>query len=299
MSFTGFKSVLIFSLLLDGPKSYQELQKFLENHEYLHEKVSIDTIRIYINSLKEIGCNVIKKRYDGITKYSIDKHPFSLKFNEKQIKNIIKIYKAIINSIEVSDLLALQEFFTKISDYIDDENLKTKLLNISPISNIDKTLINELLSSINQNAELTIYYNSSNSGKKNIKIISDKLFIENGKLYLAGFNSEYENYSNFLVSKIIKIVSVNINNKTIELPELVVQYKYLTKNNQKLNLLENEKLIEDLKDYQIIEIKSRNKFEIVQRIMSLSTNCIIISPDDFKKHVLSILKQMKEGYIEK
>ena len=299
MSFTGFKSVLIFSLLLDKPRSYQELQAFLENHEYLHEKVSVDTIRIYINSLKEIGCNVIKKRYDGITKYSIDKHPFCLNFSEKQIKSIIKVYKAIVNSIEISDLLALQAFFSKISKYVENETLKAKLLSISPINNIDKTLINDLMKYVEQNAELVIYYNSANSGKKNIKIIADKLHIDNSKLYLSGFNSEYENYSSFLVSKIIKIVSVNLNTKTIEMPEITVQYKYSTKDNQKHNLLENERLIEDGQNFQIIEIKSKNKFEILQRIMSLSSNCTVISPVDFRKYVLSILKQMKEGYIEK
>ena len=45
MSFTGFKSLLIFSLLLDGAKSYNELQEILENHPYLHETVSFDTLR--------------------------------------------------------------------------------------------------------------------------------------------------------------------------------------------------------------------------------------------------------------
>lgn len=298
MSFTGFKSILIFSLLLEGPKSYQELREFLQNHEYLHEKISVDAIRIYINSLREIGCNVIKKKYDGITKYSIDKHPFCLKLNDKQIKSLIKVYKAIVNSIEVTDLLALQQFFVKISEYVENDNLKMKLANISPIGNIDKSLINELLSYVNQNAEITIYYNSANSGKKNITLLADRLFIDNGKLYLAGYNSEYNNYSNFLVSKIIKIVSVNLNKKTLEIPNLVVRYKYISDDNQKLKLLKNEILIEDNKDFQIIEISSKNKFEILQRIMSLSSNCTVISPDNFRQYVLSILKQMKEGYIE-
>ena len=53
MSFTGFKSIIIFSLLLEGPKSYQELRTAIENHEYLHESVSIDTLRIYLNSLRK------------------------------------------------------------------------------------------------------------------------------------------------------------------------------------------------------------------------------------------------------
>jgi hypothetical protein len=137
MSFTAFKSILLFTLLIDGPKSYEEMQKFFKNHEYLHENISIDTLRIYLNSLKEIGCKISKKTIDGTTRYWIDSHPFSLKFNEKQIKSIIKIYKAISKNIEVRDLIALQTFFTKISQYVENEELKLKLQNISPISNID------------------------------------------------------------------------------------------------------------------------------------------------------------------
>ena len=82
MSFTGFKSLLIFSLLLDGAKSYNELQEILENHPYLHETVSFDTLRIYLNSLREIGCKIVRKNDNGITRYAIDSHPFELKFEK-------------------------------------------------------------------------------------------------------------------------------------------------------------------------------------------------------------------------
>ena len=45
MSFTGFKSLLIFSLLAEGPKSYEEISQYIYNHPYLREKISIDTLR--------------------------------------------------------------------------------------------------------------------------------------------------------------------------------------------------------------------------------------------------------------
>ena len=101
MSFTGFKSLLIFTLLLEGPKSYEQLKYSIENHEYLHESVSIDTLRVYLNSLRKIGCKISRKSINGITYYSIDTHPFELKINENQAKSILKIYTAISKSIEI------------------------------------------------------------------------------------------------------------------------------------------------------------------------------------------------------
>ena len=297
MSFTGFKSILIFSLLLDGPKSYDEIIEYLGNHEYLHETVSTDSVRIYINSLKEIGCEVLKKRYDGVTKYSITDHPFKLKLKDKQVKDIIKIYKVLSDKLDISDLVALQHFFKKISKYVDNQTLKNKLSNISPINNINEALLHDLMTGVEHNAEITVFYNSAHSGKKNITIAADRLYIENGKLYISGYNTEYENYSSFLVSKIINIIDINTQTKTINVPEITVGYQYIKDNNEDFKLLENEKLINSEGNKQIIEITSKNKFEIFQRIMYNSPKCTVLYPEDFRQYIIFNLKKMKEGYI--
>ncbi|MBQ8459674.1 WYL domain-containing protein [bacterium] len=299
MSFTAFKSILVFSLLLEGPKSYKEIQDFLQNHEYLQETVSIDTIRIYINSLREFGCNITSKRQNGIAQYYIESHPFALKFDDAQIKNIIKVFKAISKSIDVDDLMALQKFFVKIADYVENEDLKTKLQNISPLSNIDSELLKNLLNYVRNNNEITIYYNSPNSGKKNITVLADKLHIDNGKLYLSGFNSEYNNYSSFQVSRIIKIVGVNIERKIISVPEITVGYEYMKDGSEELELLSCEKVIKDEDNKLTIEMTSRNKFEIMQRIMFHASKCKVLYPEDFRNYIVSNLKKMKEEYIER
>lgn len=299
MSFTGFKSVLIFSMLLDGPKSYKEIQSFMNNHEYLHESISIDTLRIYLNSLREIGCKIERKKVNGVTKFFITKHPFQLKFTDKQIQSIIKIYKAISKSIEVSDLIALQQFFEKISEFITNEELKETLGKISPLNNIDPKLVENLMTYAQNNTEITIFYNSANSGKKNITINVDRLHINNSKLYISGFNSEHETYSSFLVEKIISIVSVNIKEKTLAIPEITVGYEYIKEDKEKFELLSCEKIIEDNDNKLIIEMTSPNKFEIMQRVMVHATKCKVLYPEDFKSYIITNLKKMKEGYLEK
>lgn len=299
MSFTGFKSILLFSLLTTGPKSYEELQECFRNNEYLHENISKDTLRIYFNSLKQIGCSIKRINDNGVTKYSITSHPFVLKISDKQAKSIIKIFKAISKSIEVSDLIALQKFFDNISQYVTNEKLKEKLKNISPLCNINPQLIEDLINYAQNNTEITVYYNSKISGKKNITILVDKLSITNGKLYLYGFNSEYQNYSSFLVSKIIKIVSINIQHKTIDIPEITTGYEYTKDDNEQFELCEGEKIVSENNNKIIIELTSKSKFEIIQRIMFLSNKCKVLYPGNIKNEVIANLKKMKEGYIEK
>lgn len=299
MSFTGFKSILIFSLLLEGPKSYAEIREFLVNHEYLHESVSIDTLRIYINSLRKIGCNITKTTKNRITRYSIDSHPFELKITERQAESILKIYKAISQSIDISDLISLQRFFEKFSQYITNEDLKNKLKNISPLNNISHEIVRDLTIYAQNNTEITILYNSLNSGQKNIDILVDKLLINNGKLYVYGVNSEHNNYSSFLVSRIIKIVSVNINESKLTAPEITVGYEFRKNGDDNIELLDCEKIVESFGDKIVIEIKSRNKFDIMQRIMYHSNRCTVLYPESFRNDIVACLKQMKESYFEK
>jgi len=299
MSFTGFKSILIFSLLLDGPKSYQELKECIEKHEYLHESVSIDTLRIYLNSLRKIGCRINKTTRNRITRYSIDSHPFELKIDNKTAESILKIYKAISKSIELSDFISLQTFFENISKYITNEDLKLKFKTISPINNINPQLIHDLMQYAQNGTAIKILYNSLNSGRKYIDIIVDKLMIDNGKLYVAGVNSEYKNYSSFLVSRIINIVSINIQKSNLQIPEYIVRYEFHKDKNEEFELLQNEKIVNISDNKLIVEIVSKNKFDIMQRIMYHSSKCKVLYPQDFKLEIVASLKKMKEGYLEK
>ncbi|MBR1424175.1 hypothetical protein IJ579_01275 [bacterium] len=297
MSFTGFKSLLIFTMLLEGPKSYYDLQKAISEHQYLHETVSIDTLRIYINTLKAMGCNVEKTTTNRVAKYYIKSQPFELKITDEQAKSVLKVYKAIAKSITLTDFIALQSFFEKFARYITNEDLKNKFENISPLNNIDSSIIKDLLKYAKNNTEITVLYNSPNSGKKNITILTDRLGISNNKLYVYGINSEYNNYSSFLVSKIIKIVSVNLQKSKLTVPELTVLYE-LKNDIENFEPLACERIIEKTHDKLVVEIKSKNKFDIMQRIMSHTSKCKVISPE-FQKEVIACLKQMKEGYFEK
>ena len=299
MSFTGFKSILIFKLLLDGPKSYEELKWFIENHEYLNETISKDTLRIYLNSLRKVGCNISKNNIDGVIKYSIDNHPLQISFSDKQIKSILKVFKAISKSIDVDDLISLQQFFNKISEHVSNEDLKIKLKNISPLNNINPELIKELMVYARQNAEITVSYASPNSGTKNITILVDKLLINNGKLYVCGINSEHANYASFLVTRILSVVNVNINKKSLEIPEFVVGYEYTKEDNVNFELLPNEKIIKVEGNKYYIELTSKDKFGTIQRLMYHAGNCKVLYPESIKNEVISNFKKMKEGYLGK
>ena len=117
ISFTGFKALIIFSLLLESPKSYDEIIDYFANHDYIKETISIDTIRVYLNSLKRIGCVITKtKRCEG-SKYVLVSHPFELTIAPEQIKSISKIYKTISRTIDIDEFESGEELLNSEKNY--------------------------------------------------------------------------------------------------------------------------------------------------------------------------------------
>lgn len=297
MSFTGYKALLLFSLLTEGPKSYEEICEYFFNHPYLREKISIDTLRVYINSLRRIGCEVKRFRGDDkISRYVITAHPFELKLSDEQIQSVIKIYKSIVKNMDVKELLSMERFFEKIGSYIKNDDFIADIRKISMLRDIDKKLLEDLLDCCDRKEQIVIQYNSPNSGEKSIELIADKIDSSNGKIYLYGTGFEYMQYGSFLVSRIKKINEIKIE-KTIpeNLKEFRITYT-LECSPDKLNPADNEKIIEKHNNYAVIEMKTSNDFLAKQKLLEYGPICKVLEPENFKNDFIKLLKDMKAGY---
>ena len=297
MSFTGYKALVLFSLLAEGPKSYDEICSYFLNHPYLREKISIDTVRVYINSLKRIGCDVKRIRgEDSISRYVILSHPFELKLSPEQIQSIVKVYKSIVKNMDVTELLAMDNFFEKIGSYIKNNQFISDMKKISMLRDIDKELLKDLLDCCDKKQQIVINYSSPNTGKKDIEIIADKIDISNNKIYLYGIGFEYKQYGSFLVNRINQIKEIKLQ-KTIPDDLQVIRVIYELKcPPDKIELNDNEKIIEQNKNKTVIEVTTSNEFLLRQRLLEYGPLCKIIHPDEFKNKFVELLKDMKAGY---
>lgn len=296
MSFTGFKALILFSLLMESPKSYDEICDYFLNHQHLREKISVDTLRVYITSLKRVGCEVKRERIDKVSKYSIVAHPFELTLTDDQIQSVIKVYKNLIKNVTMSELIMLEKFFDKITRLIKNTKFLEAYRSASAFKETNIELVEALYDCCDKNEQIVISYNSPQSGQKEIEIIADKLEYNNNKLYLFGTGFEYMQYGSFLVSRIKEIKEIRtVKTIPINIKELKVGYE-LKNNEHNLQLDENEKILQTNKDNVIIEITSSNEFLLRQRLLSYGSDCKILYPEEFKKDFISRLEAMKAGY---
>ena len=293
MSFTAFKAMLIFSILLDGPKTYEEIREIYLSQEYMHDTLSIDTLRVYINSLERMGCKIVRGKKSEGSKYKLVKHPFELNIKDEYAEELIRVYKAISKNINLEDLISITEFFNKISVGINNEELREKILNISPIKKINKQVLNFLINACQKKELISILYNSPASNLKTIDIKAEELFIKNNKVYLSGESPQYNNKANILMSRIKEIPTIKINSEIPNKEEFTIKCELYNPN---IILEENESLLSDINGIRTILIKSNNTFRAKQRVLSLSNDCKVLSPKSFKEDIINTLKKMQEEY---
>jgi len=296
MSFTAFKTLLIFSLLIEAPRSYQNIIDYFENHDFINEKIAIDTIRVYINSLKRAGCVITKTKRSEGSKFVLESHPFELTMTDDQIKTLTKVYKMISKTLDISELILLEKFLQKLVINIKNEKFAEAITRVSVLSGLDLNLLEELSSHCRKSNQIVLSYNSPRSNKTKVELICEKLGLENGKVYLYGTNVEHKQSSYFPVSRIIGVDEIKLQKNTdLKLEDITIKYE-ITTNLPELQLKSFEKLLSTDKNKTIIEATYSNKFVLTQRILSFGSNCKVLEPKSFVNEIVETLKQMRAGY---
>lgn len=296
MSFTAFKSLLLFSQLLEGPKTYEDICNFFEEHPYVKEKLALDTLRVYITSLKRAGCEVVKKKTPAGLTYQIVSHPFEFKISDSQIKAIVKIYRILLKTATVSDILEFEIFMVSLAKKIESKELEDSIEKFSIFRNIDKTLVKNLIEHSKFNRRIKILYNSPKSDLKEISVVANSVVIIQNKLYLSGISLEYNHDVAYPIQRIKYIVSVDYDSDTsVEVNYITVGYELSTLN-PGIKLSDNERIVEIKDDSVIVEARTSNLFMMKRKILEYGALCTVLYPEEFREDIIDTLKNMRKEY---
>lgn len=294
MSLTGYRTLVLLTLLMSAPKSNDEINDCFLNNQYIKEKFSNDTLRIYINSLRAIGCEITRADKSNNRKYELKSHPFDYDIPKGQLKALAKLYKNIYDKIDVREVIEVENFFKKLSSFVKNENTKEYLRNISMLKNIDELILKDLILHCKNKNQIVILYNSPKSGEKEIEVIADKLSFKSEKLYFWGDNITHAEHSYFRVERILKISNIKIKKSEEQFPLTKVIYELRNQNNYSPK--SDETILEASNGKIIVEANAKNDFSLMQRILYMEEDCRVISPKSFKTELLNKLEVMKESY---
>lgn len=296
INLTGVRLIVLFSFLLDAPRSAEEIYQYLRESDYPKEGISIDTVRNDMNSLRQAGCVISRADKSNGFKYKLISHPFELNIDLDLAEALAKLYYKGIESYTVKQLAFLDNLFIKLAKYTKEESVAEFLLGISIIKNIDKTLLKDLYNAYKNEKTVSFIYSAPNSGKQQIKFLIEDFEIRSKKLYVNGYSITHNAKAFFLVSKIKTPITVHLQKEVIK--NLTQTVRYELRNNEvfKYCQIEKEKVIEKNKERIVIELTSDNEFKIIQRLLSYGANCKIISPNSIKEKMIETLKKMEQAY---
>ena len=113
ISVTGIRAIIILGLLMIAPKSISEIRKSLVMYNIIDDTQPDDILRIDINSLKYMGCEIARPSKNNDYKYVLGKNPFSFNVSEDDIAKIVSKWTGIpvakLNEGEKAKILHLDE----------------------------------------------------------------------------------------------------------------------------------------------------------------------------------------------
>ena len=297
VSLTGLRAITMLGLLVEFPRTLEEIrEKYLER-KLIDPDNSDDIIRIDMNTLRTMGCEISRASSKTNYKYVLDKHPFGLNITSEQVSIIKRAYKSLKDGASINLLLKYDNLFTKISSYIFDEEIKEQLLGISVIKSLNKEQLEELVRDCKLQNTLCIKYKDMGNSEIKIKnITAQKIELRSDKIYLLGYDIDKQESVMLPLKRILQVVSRTKNNEELA-DTKPVEVKFFLKNFNSAGIEEDEKIIESHDDIsQIIKGKYHNEFIAVQRMLSFGSACIVLEPSHIKQKVIDKLLSTREIY---
>ena len=296
VSLTGIRALTLLGLLIQAPRSLEEIKEEFVKHNIMDESNSYDILRIDINTLKTMGCQISRadKRTDN--KYVLLKQPFELELNDNEIKLLKRALNKVKETADIDFLLKCDELFKKIAQNMTDANTKEILIGLSPLKKYKVELINALKSDCQNKNVLTLCYKSPTSKMVEEKeIAAQSLEFKNDKIYLYGYDKFKKESVTLNIKRILKILSRSGSDSTIESKPIKIKFKLTSFGISGLD--ENEKIISgDIQEGFVIEGIYHNEFVATQRMLSFGPACTVCEPQDFKERIVKVLKEMREIY---
>lgn len=294
ISLTGYRALLLLRNLIISPKSKEEIIGLFSSDPITSKSVSIDTLRLTLNTLKMAGCTIERPSKKNNFKYTLINHPFKLNLSSQDIDVLISSCEKSAEFNSREKILILNNFYKKIFNISVDENLKIQAKESLALNFVKKDILLTLSKPNIKRKKINILYKSRENGLETLEIIPLEIVYENKKLYLKCFICKYNNTGVLNIEKILKINSIEMH-KTYNFKDTFdVIFEVFDK---EFKLKNNETEIEQTLNSKIIKAEVKNEFLFIQRILELGDNAKIISPVDFKKKLIRQISNIRQLYL--
>ena len=295
ISLTGIRALVLIGLLIVRPRSLEEIRNTFIDLQIMEPTHSDDILRIDLNTIKLMGCEVSRSSAKTDYKYVLTKHPFALKIPKEELLALKKVYNLIKQKLDLETLIEFHEMFNRIASHIYDEESKEAIYGISVLRYFDLDYIKTLMLDCRNNNTLDLEYKkviSKNSTKK--QIVAQKLVHNNDKIYLYGYDLDKKEHTVLNLRGIETIYSHKVTERNIEIKQFEIKF-VLRRTNENI-LDKTEAIIDRTEDGLLVKGIYHNEFLAMQRVLSFGAKCTVLEPLVFRNKIIEKIKEMRKVY---
>lgn len=298
---TAVRVIAILMMLKERPHTEAEISEKLKNNIELPRGLSKDSIWLYINTLKAVGCDISRPTKNNGYQYILKDHPFKLNLTESEFKSLIEARKYVSNLSNWEISCNFDKFLNAMASFLEYEDRKILLKHCkSNHREIDYTLKKEIIKELEylceKNSGVKLTYSSSNDNYSEKNLIAEYLKYENGALYFWGYNIDIKEHQYLRVDRIEEVSECDFGDIEMAIISTKVKFKLYGIHAVSYQPEENE-IILDRDDKSItIESQMKNKFKLVQKVLSFGKDCEVVEPREIQEEIISKLKLMSELY---
>lgn len=295
ISLTGMRAIVLIGLLIEAPRTLDEVREKFIGLNIMEPEHSDDILRIDLNTLRIMGCDITKANIKTGYKYTLLNHPFSLTITSEEFNVIKKAYKWIKESANIELILEYHELFNKLAEYISDLDTREILYGLSVLKSFDTCFIKKLLEDCKLNRVLQLSYQTPTTKENSIKnVLAQKLVFENDKIYLYGFDLDNNQSIVLNIKRITSVLNREEGQGSVEIKTRKV--KFFLKNFGITRIEDDENILETNDKGYVVEGVYYNDFIAMQRILSFGSECTVLEPEDFRIDIIEKLKLMRGVY---
>lgn len=311
---TAFRIFKLLRWLVDKPMTVDMFNDAFEADAFVGKRLSTDTIWLYLNTLKELGCEISRPSPSNQYHYELLYHPFGLNLNKDDLACLAQLKLFAEDHFSYKEMLALDELIKQLlfsSSLQEPKGHLARLLNDT--RSIDYKEQAPLISSIEgviAAADIVEFtYNSPDKGLRQLLCMPLRFIYRGGSLYLLGLLPERKEASLLRLDRIVEVrldcdVSPELRSALAArraAPQQIVLQVFINESSHWAGLGMDETvkpvvLAHGLKALEVT-VCTFDSFQLKQRLLQLPEPFTVLEPLYLKEDLQATLEQMQAFYL--
>ncbi|MDH4379370.1 MAG: WYL domain-containing protein [Vampirovibrionales bacterium] len=205
MNTTSLRLLKLLRWLILSPCSLAMLQQYFLEDVDTQKKLSEDTIGLYLNTLRQMGCEIERPVKRNQHCYTLVRHPFKPTVDSQQLKALIQFKQHAEEHLPPLAILTLDD---ALATLLGEETMQalftqSRALDYRPY----KALIEELKDALGQ-GWVNLSYQSPKQGLTSFPFCLDDFLYDKGVLYAQGKRGDKPGDSRLRVERIVTLQSL-------------------------------------------------------------------------------------------